>query len=457
MSAMSATALAGGTTPSRPGSITIPAVVIILTLVGVFAACLVYVYISWLSPIYYYLGFPLAPGDHPVLGLSVGILLVSAALLRREMTRFSDFFLWMVFFFVLTPALLFIPLQGLLADDGLVTVCCLGLSFNIMALAGNFRVKLPIVRFTTLRLALVFFVTYAALNAWVLAIYGSSLSLSDFTNVYDQRFRASDIMSGTLVGYAVALLSGAYNPFLIAIGLAERRPACFIVGSLGQVFMYSAFALKSVILSVVLVPFFYFFLLRRPRITTMRLAVLIVGSCLVPLASIPILAPDGEGLLWIVTSLIFMRTYGLAGALTGVYADFFTTHPHTYFSHINFVSTFIPYPYEQSLGEEVGFSLVGHPLDANANFWASDGMAAIGSPGIVLMGVLVGAFLLAINSVVTKRNLRVACTAFIPFIIVVCNTSIFSALFSGGGMLLVLMMYLWQGRRQTDAVHMPRT
>jgi hypothetical protein len=430
-----------------PHPVAIPSAISVLALVAVFAGCLVYVYISWLSPIYYYLGFPLAPGDHPVLGLSVAIVLLTAALMRREITRFSDFLLWMVFFFVYTPALLFIPLQGLLDDDGLVTVCCLGLSFNLMMLAGTFSVRLPVLRISELHLAVAFFVTYAALNAWVLATYGGSLSLADFNNVYDQRFRASDITSGTLVGYGVALLSGAYNPFLIAIGLAERRLVCFIVGALGQVFMYSAFAMKSVVLSIVLMPFFFFLLLRQRRIKATRLALLIAGSCLVPLCLIPILAPGGEGLLWIVTSLIFMRTYGLAGALTGVYADFFSNHPLTYFSHVNLIAMFVPYPYEQSVGEVVGFSMVGDKLDANANFWASDGITSLGSPGIIVMGLLVGGFLLALNSMVRARDLRLTCTAFIPFIIGLCNTSLFTTLFSGGGGLLTVMIYLWQFRR----------
>jgi hypothetical protein len=415
-------------------------------LVAAFVACLIYVYISWLSPLYSYLGFPLGEDEHPALWFSIPAVLLTAAFMKTKITRFSEFFLWMVFFFAYTPSLLFIPLQGLLPDDGLALVCSLTLSFNIMRIIANCRMRLRVPSFEPIHLVASFFAVYAALNAWVLSVFGGHLNLADFANVYDQRFLAADVASGSLVGYATGMLGGAFNPLLMAIGLTNRRVSWFLLGATGQVFMYSTAALKSILLSAIIMPVFYYILLKRVDVTATRLGALVVASCLVPLAVIALLGSSGEGLPWIFVSLVFMRTYGLAGALTGIYADFFTSHPYTYYSHINIVSNFIPYPYDQSLGEEVGFFMVGSPLDANANFWASDGLAAAGNLGVVITGVLVGIFLMLMNSAITRRGTRLACVAFITFVMTVCNTSIFTALLSGGGALLLVMLVLWQSR-----------
>lgn len=415
-----------------------------LLLVALFCAGLVYVYISWLAPNYYYMGFPLYEGSRSVLWLAVLLLIFSASLLPLQLKRFSDYFLWMVFYFIYAPSLLFIPLQGLLPDDGLLLVCALGISFNVMRLLARYRVRLKAIKASRSTLTVVFFGTYVTLNAYVLSVYGGSLHLADFANVYDQRSLAGDLSVGSLVGYATGMLSGAFNPLLMAVGLVERRWRWFLLGAAGQIFMYSTFALKSILLTTLLTPLFYYFLVRRRCITSMRLGLLVAGSCIVPLALIPLLSTTAGGIPELVVSLIFMRTYGLAGALTGVYADFFSSHPLTYFSHINIVSSFIKYPYDQSVGEEVGLALVGSPLDANANFWATDGIAALGDVGVVLVGVVVGTFLMLANSMLIPRQRRVAFLGFIPFIMTISNTSIFTSLLSDGGGLLLVMVYLWQ-------------
>jgi hypothetical protein len=153
-----------------------------------------------------------------------------------------------------------------------------------------------------------------------------------------------------------------------------------------------------------------------------------------------------------------MRTYGLAVALTVVYAEFFLTRPYTAFSHISIVSSFVPYPFEQSLGQEVGYSLVGNTLDANANFFATDGVASAGNLGVVLVGLIIGSILILANGIIDERNRRLAFTAVIPFIMMACNTSIFTALLTGGGGLVLLMLHLYRSSEPRRAkVHDDRS
>jgi hypothetical protein len=420
--------------------------------VWLFAWCLCYVYVTWLAPTFYYMGFPEYQGGRTVLWLAFGMVMATAAMLPLQINRLSEFFLWMIFFAVYTPSMLIVPMQGLLPGDGLATVCALALSFQGMHLISRVRIRIPRIKIDRRNLTIALFVSYATLNAYVAWVFGNQLRLVDVSEIYTQREVASDIETGSLVGYAVGFLSGAFNPFLMAVGLVQRRRLWLLVGILGQIFIYATSAPKIVLVSALIAPLLYVFLVRRPVITSARLGLLVMFSCLLPLAIIPLLGESSGGLGWLIVSLIFMRTYGTAGALTGVYAAFFSNHPFTYFSHINVISTIVHYPYGQSLGEVIGYDLVGGELDANANFWATDGIAAAGWLGMIAIGLVVGGFLSLCDGIVDRRAMRLALIAFIPFIMLISNTSFFSSLLTGGGGLLLLLLYVWQSSHGTARI-----
>jgi hypothetical protein len=113
------------------------------------------------------------------------------------------------------------------------------------------------------------------------------------------------------------------------------------------------------------------------------------------------------------------------------------------------VSPFVHYPYQESLGEVIGYDLVGGDLNANASFYATDGYAALGAAGIVLIGPVVGLFLAAANAM-TARSLRLACAAIVPFVMIISNSSLFTSLLTGGGFLLLLLVYLRRGDREMN-------
>jgi hypothetical protein len=425
-----------------------------IALVLTVSAFLTYVYVTWLAPNYDYLGFPMHEGGDQIVWLSLFLLVSSALMLPVELRRYSDYFLWMVFYFLYLPAMLYVPLQGMTSDGGLTLVASLALSFATMIWFGQYRIKLPIIRCSRRTFVGVFFVAYVLLSVYVVYTYGGSLHFVQFSDVYDQRELSDEVAGGSLAGYAAGFLAGAFNPFLMAVGLIERRPAWLTIGFLGQLLMYSTAAMKFVLVSALLIPIFYFFLIRPAAITSTRLGVLVGLSCLLPLAAIPLVGGAIDSLGYALVAIVFMRTYGMAGALTGVYSQFFLEHPLTYYSHINIVKLFVPYPYEKSIGQEVGFDMSGGPLNANANFWATDGIAAMGNIGVVAIGLFVAVFLMFCNGVVRPEGRRLAFVATLPFIMEIANASFFTSLFTGGGGLLLFMIYLWQGKG--DARHRSR-
>jgi hypothetical protein len=375
--------------------------------------------------------------------VSATLVVISVFFLPLKIEQLSDFLLWTLFYFVYLPSMLTVSLQDIEANVAWSVVVCMAVSFCAMALIGRFHIKIPAISFSWPLFCLFFFGVYLLLSAYVLSVYGGNLRLVQLSEVYDQRDLSENVVAGSLVGYATGLLSGAFNPFLMAVGIARRRWSWYFLGAAGQLFMYSTAALKSVLLSAILIPLFYFFLLRRRTITASRLGLLVIGSYLVPMAVVPFLGTDSAGLGWQLASLILMRTYGMSGMLTGGYADFFSTHEHTYYSHINIVSVFLSYPFDHSIGEEVGAFWLGRTVNANANFWASDGIAALGGGGIIIIGIVVGCFMAASNGFVKSVPTKLACAAFVPFLVSISNSSFFTSLLTGGGAALMLLIYIW--------------
>jgi hypothetical protein len=409
----------------------------------VFAALLVYAYLAWLAPKFGYFGFSLNADGYPALWLSLPLLFLTALTLPVEFRTYSDFFLWMIFYFLYTPIMLYAPLQQLPNVDTSAFVVVTTLSFHFMRKIGSLKIRRPRFKIETKDFSVIFFAVYAPLTVFVIVVFAGNFNFVGFHEVYDQRSAGSNISERTpLVGYASGILSGAMNPFLIAVGLAERKKVWLIIGALGQIFIYATVAGKVVLLSLIFLPAFYFGL---KQMTADRLGFIAVCSMLLPLSLLESIADATGSWQMPVASVILMRTYGLAGILPGIYAEFFAINPWTYYSHINIVSAFIDYPYNTSVGQvigEFGFGFAG--LNANASFWATDGIAAMGMFGVAVSGIVMGGFLIVANALMNSDDNRIAFLSSIPFITSVCNASLFPSLLTNGGILLILFVYLWQ-------------
>ncbi len=426
--------------PIRPEFSRTPQVVIS----AVFCSLLVYVYLTWLSDKFGYFGFTRNNDGFSKLWISFALVLISSAMLSPEIVLFSDFFLWVIFYFLYVPTMLFVPLQDLPHVDVITFILALTTSLHLMRTLA----RVPITRFNARfqRRDFIFMVVaaYCVLNIAFVLVFSENIRLVDFYSVYDQRKLASEAANGTLVGYASGMLSGALNPFLMALGLVERRKVLIFLGIAGQVLVYGALAFKSVLLSIIFLPVFHFWVFRRSTWPSANIGHLVLGSCAVPLLLLGGLSTVAEGWDWQIASIIFMRTYGTAGTITGIYAEFFSANPLTYYSHINLISFFLTYPYTRQLGFVIGEWGYGFTdLNANASFWATDGIAALGIVGIPFIGAIIGLFLAAVNSQLSNSSVRLACLASMPFILTVCNGSFFSSLLGGGGLLVFLLVILY--------------
>ncbi|MER8727138.1 hypothetical protein [Mesorhizobium sp. M0195] len=412
--------------------------------VAVYVIMFVDVYIDWASVSFFYLGFSYVYSANDAV-LAYCIIAAFSLILPISIKRYSDFFCWMLYLTIFIPSILIVARQGYTSFDASWLIVSVAASFFLVLYIPkvlHFK-SYSLIRQVSVTTFFFFFLAfYLAAIAFYIATYRGMMSFSGMDEIYDQRAKFGSVQASTLALYLTGWLSNAMNPYLLAIGLFDRtRRWAIAIGLAGQIVVFMAFAGKMMLVILLVTFGFYFFVLRKGEISTSRLA---FGFAALTSSAFAILVatdykPVGAALDAV--ALIYMRTLGIQGAMTGVYADVFSRSPLTYWSHVNIINMIVDYPYKAPLGYVVGSSLVGGTgFNANANFWATDGVAAYGMAGVVMMGAVLGVLLSFANKVVTPDRLPFAATVSIPFIMSLGNSSLFTSLITGGGLIMVMMI-----------------
>lgn len=263
--------------------------------------------------------------------------------------------------------------------------------------------------------------------------YGSNLKLVSFEDVYEQRFATSQLGSDVFTAYISSWLAYMMVPMCLTYGLFAKKKVYFLVGIAASVVTYMAVASKTALVF----PIVIYFLYRILRNRNLKSSFSYVGMALIVLMFISLLFDFN-----IYTSILWMRTLGNSGSLTMHYHYFFQNHPFTYYTHINFVNALShSYPFgAKSLGEAVGTEYWGEDMNANANFWATDGLAAMGDLGILFSSFLLFLVFILFNRISKGYNLVFLVLMLIPYIMFILNTSLFSALLTGGAFFIFLIL-----------------
>src|SRR5207253_8022098 len=112
------------------------------------------------------------------------------------------------------------------------------------------------------------------------------------------------------------------------------------------------------------------------------------------------------------------RTLSMGGLVTAQYYHFFLHNPYTYWSHLKIVSSFVHYPYHYGIGQEIGIAYSGSiDLNATAHFYATDGIAAAGLTGILVIGAVSGVLFWVLDCVAQNCDIEFAAvvTAYAAF------------------------------------------
>jgi hypothetical protein len=148
--------------------------------------------------------------------------------------------------------------------------------------------------------------------------------------------------------------------------------------------------------------------------------------------------------LFLVASLLLVRTVINGGVVSAKYHEFFEAHPQTGLTHVNMIGdAFGSYPYgDLQIGQVVGRYYWGPEMNANAHFWATDGLASFGLAGLPIATAVCAGVFVVLNSVTRGWNQLFVILCFVPFIMSLLNTSVFQSVWSGGALLLGALFML---------------
>lgn len=429
-----------------------------------FGAALLYAFLSIfiyerLSYRWSYFGFIWAnPSVGEIVSAAV-LAAVPAIFLPRAAGTLFQFAAWVLYFAVFAPAILIPPLQHLQVSGEiwfLSGVSAFGACLFALASrwsAGAFRAT-NLLRFSERTILIALIAIFVAGYGFILVVHGAALQFTSFADVYEQRAEFNE-GAGGILNYAVPMLANVVNPLLLAIGLKRRNPALIALGIGGSVLSYGTFALKQHILTPMFVigTYFLFDRMGRCRVFGIPLALLAVSVICLPFVAT--YDPVG-GIMGTILTMLFVRTLLLPGVIVGLFSSYFSIYPQTYYAHSNIGRLFATYPYgDLSVGQVVGYYLVpsydGNLWELNGSFVATDGIAAVGTIGIVIAFAICILVMLAMSRAAARVEPAIVYPAAVPFLITLANTSLFSSMLTGGGILLTLFLYLWgNARRAAD-------
>ncbi|AWY01067.1 hypothetical protein A8139_20910 [Marinomonas primoryensis] len=267
--------------------------------------------------------------------------------------------------------------------------------------------------------------------------YHGHMRLVGFEDVYDLRFDTNSIKIPLLVSYFQMWMTYLFIPLFVAIGIQKKNYAYIFFAFSISILIYLIQGSKLAILMLLTV---YALLYAYDRKGDFLIN---LSLCISAFIVFIFLIPNFGVIFWI-KSLLFVRTLGTPGWMIVHYYEYFTENGYSYYGHINIINyIFSNYPYgDLALGQLIGLEYSG-TIDANfnANFWASDGIAALGLPGLFLISIVLGAFFRILDNVSNGFDLRITFISMIGFWQALLNIPLMTALLSGGGILLVFILF----------------
>lgn len=402
-----------------------------LIYVMVFAFC----YKNFLNFHYGYMGYTVLDERYSAnyLFVSTTIIALLPCLLYRGIKQISSFLCVFIYFLLYVPIIItyHYALEGTILDL-LYQQSLFMLGMIMLFSADRLVLKKMVGIKTQVNLFSVLLWITILTTIYILFIYRGNLRLVSFSEVYELRSENEKLGADVVTAYLGSWFTNVMIPICLGYALFAKKKLYYIVGSTGCLLVYMATGSKAIIL----LPVFIYLIYLVFRRLDLNKVFFYFGSMLVVLIFILTLLPVN-----MFSAVILMRTIGNGGDLTLHYHQFFQSHPLTYFSHINIINLFTGmYPYKGSLGQEVGGFYWGDAMNANANFWATDGYAAIGSLGILFSSLILMLIFIVFNGITKNYNRVFLIVILTSYLTQFLNASLFQSLFTGGALLIFLFL-----------------
>lgn len=400
---------------------------------------LFWVYATMISPRFVSLGFVFRDPPIFLFLVSLGVAVFIGMLLPRAIARPSDLVVWMLYLICVSPATT-VGLYATNVELSLVFWCSisLALSFGVCILIT--RISIPNIRLPRLSprvfwgLMIGLTVVCYLYLAFFVGFRLKFLSLADIYNVRVQ-FKEQLASAPALAGYIYPLIGRVLNPLFIIWGITTRRWVPIVLGVVGELVLYLTVGSKTFLFSsVAVIAVCAFFSWIRSRRTSVLLFIVIggVGLC----ALIDLAMRDKN--IWL-SSLFTRRFLMTPGIQTSAYVDTFS-HKDLAFYGDSVLRWFVHYPYSQPLPKVVGETYWhSTTLYANGNVFA-DGFANLGPVGFLIVAILVGGYLQAVNIASRELSLTFASAILVLIALSFCDTAFFTSLLTGGGLFVLVAL-----------------
>ncbi len=411
-------------------------------------------YVKWISPTWAYLGLTYKSPDSSLVICGYVLVAVLSAFSPLRIKRPSQVSYWLIFVTVYVPGL-FVPIFVQLDNGITLLLTQLSMTGGMLLIALSYKVSLlRIPRFPVNRNMwwVVLSILFITCNAILFVVFRHALHFASIKEIYMVRFQSKFIArTNPGITYVYSALANVINPFLIAYGLIRRRWTPIGIGIGGQLFIYSTAAMKAVLGSPLLIIIFYYSLKRDRGGWVPKLGIGLAGLFVVLTA---LVTDFKSGFLSIIASMTLMRLFALPGLFIAQYQHFFESFPHTYLGHIAGINLLFPSPYSLSTGMEVSSFYSGpggqHGIgNANASFFAMDGIAGFGLPGIPVMGLFCGAVFWILDSCAREWPIEFSAPFLTMCSVALVSESLFSVLL-GNGLMVLMLFFVFMPRQLLD-------
>lgn len=242
---------------------------------------------------------------------------------------------------------------------------------------------------------------------------------------------------GILSGYILNWVGKGFLPILLVRYLCKNQKGKITLAIVGYFIVYMLDMQKITLVMPFVMILFYILVTKLKNIQLyfpfIFISLLIVIPCI-------LLHTLNNPIAYTLSSILIMRTQCVSGWLGSIYFNFFQAecHPFTYYTHIGIIKWITgAYPYgEKSLGVAVSEGA----MNANANFMLTDGYAAGGILGILIVAIVFIIIKSILNGTGSRYNPQVLFVGFLPAISAMMNVSIFTSVLSSGLLIIYLIL-----------------
>lgn len=377
-----------------------------------------------------------------------------AVAVPRRIDSASSLIIVIVYLLVCIPAAVVLMCSAQNHDGryyGLLVSVSIGLFFTCMVTRHSRPLPERYVREVSQKFVVSIGVAWIVTLLFLSLAFGSVMELSSLDGIYAQRERGA--ASNLLEGYAQTYFGYVLSPALLVFGLINRNKSLIACGFLGALLLYAITAEKAAFTYPFLVSFLYFLIARRAHFLVSTPSIAFGFSLLLLISTyFRETSQFADALVWYVGT----RSMLTPGAMVASYYEYFSDVGYTFLSHVSGFRFMIDAPAAlvndarwPSIGHLVGENYLDVPtLNANANFVASDGIAAFGALGAFFSFIPLTAMLVAFDRCADGIDVRFSIPVMLPVALTLTNGSLFTTLVSFGGLFwMMCMMFFWRYRQ----------